>query len=551
MKYLILLILIITTTLGFGQSYPRGLPSPSSNGYSKVGYSRQDSGMIMSARDTFSAAYPTMILWSGDNRYWFTLGGGSRWNPVTPTNVLRGIYVGFGLTKINDSTVLVDSSLVATRFRVKKEIDSLSFIKVPYNGATSDVDLGNFKLNAQSIGIKGTNGSGHIGLKHQSSATTSSSNESNLYANNTGDLSWLNGGNYLTTFSTSANTQNRTYVFPNSSGVLISSNDTLFNNGYTTRARNKQGNDSIAALLVNYKTLGDSSFNTGYTTRVQTKRVIDSLSATKQPLENQRLSTTDNPTFGDITGTGIITLTNTGTSLTQWRAAYPIDASGRISVIDVGRSAGIWASYNDLNQRVGYIGDSADAMKYVAEIGTHNFNANVNVTADINAVNLNLTNKITADSLVIIGGTDSQILQAAGGVITAGTGITISSGTISATGSFAYNTIDPNGSGGQSYIPANYPAALLMGGLYGGYIAVTTGSYTVNGNYRFIELKTGASAVGISSTASGQEFYLVNTTGSAISISFTLKDLSGTTLTTVPANSSYHIFYNGTTYLKL
>jgi len=488
MKYLVLLILILTTTLGFGQTFPKGLPSPNSNGYSKIGYSQFDSGMIQIQRDTFNAKYPTVIRYL-DGNLWQTLGNGNRWYVLKSASILS-IYAGYGLTKINDSTISVDSSLIATRLRVQKAVDSLGVVKQPYNANTTI--LGNT-----------TTGSG----------------------------------------STIVLSGSPTLTLPNISAINVSGGIAALPTGSGTLA--------YTSALSSYKPLNDSSYNTGYTTRVQTKRVIDSLGATKQPLENQRLSTTDNPTFGDITGTGIITLTNTGTSLTQWRAAYPVDASGRISVIDVGRSAGIWASYNDLNQRVGYIGDSADAMKYVAEIGTHNFNANVNVTADINAVNLNLTNKITADSLVIIGGTDSQILQAAGGVITAGTGITISAGTISASGSFAYNTIDPNGSGGQSYIPANYPAALLMGGLYGGYIAVTTGGYTVNGNSRFIELKTGASAVGISSTASGQEFYLVNTTGSAISISFTLKDLSGTTLTTVPANSSYHIFYNGTTYLKL
>lgn len=569
MKKLIVIFLVIITLPAISQTYyPRGLPSPSSNSYSKVGYSRQDSGMIMSARDTFSAAYPTMILWSGDNKYWFTLGSGSRWNPIIPSNALRSIYVGYGLTKINDSTVSADTSLLATRLRVQKGIDSL--------GVTSSLS---YKLKSDTLFNNGF----------------TTRNTTKKIADSLGvvisNYKLANDSLFNTGFTTRAQTKR---VVDSLGAIEKNISDTLFNGGYTTRERNKQGNDSIAALLVNYKTLGDSSFNTGFTSRVRTKQQIDSLGsvisvglATKinisdsatmltpylrkydttamlsnyynktasdgrfQPLENQRLSTTNSPTFNSITGTGTITLSNTGTSLTQWRAANPIGASGRISVIDVGTNAGLWATYNTSNQRVGYIGDSAGGMKYVAEIGTHNFNARVNVTGDVYALNGNYTNVVTADSLVKSGGTDSQLLAAAGGVVTAGTGITISSGTISASGALTYNASDPNGSAGQSYTPANYPAALLMGGLYGGYLAVTTGSYTVNGNYRFIELKTGASAVGISSTASGQEYYLVNTTGSAISISFTLKDLTGATLTTVPANTSYHIFYNGTEYLKL
>ena len=47
------------------------------------------------------------------------------------------------------------------------------------------------------------------------------------------------------------------------------------------------------------------------------------------------------------------------------------------------------------------------------------------------------------------------------------------------------------------------------------------------------------------------DYFIFNSTGSAISISFTLKDLTGATLTTIPANTSYHIFYNGTNYIKI
>jgi len=91
---------------------------------------------------------------------------------------------------------------------------------VPYTGATQDVDLGAFKLNAQSLHAKGTGGLGHLGLKHQSASATASANEVSLFADSLGDLSWLNGNLYLSKFITSNNTANRTYTFPNASGTV-------------------------------------------------------------------------------------------------------------------------------------------------------------------------------------------------------------------------------------------------------------------------------------------------------------------------------------------
>ena len=100
---------------------------------------------------------------------------------------------------------------------------------VPYTGATSDVDLGTHILNAQALHIKGTAGNGHLGLKHQSATPSASANESLIYANVDGDLGWLNGNLYLTTFNTHANTANRVYTFPDISGnVAVSSADNNF-----------------------------------------------------------------------------------------------------------------------------------------------------------------------------------------------------------------------------------------------------------------------------------------------------------------------------------
>ena len=68
---------------------------------------------------------------------------------------------------------------------------------VPYTGANSDVDLGNYMLNAKSLHAKGTGGAGHLGLKHQSANITASASESSLGANSSGNPVWKNDGNAI------------------------------------------------------------------------------------------------------------------------------------------------------------------------------------------------------------------------------------------------------------------------------------------------------------------------------------------------------------------
>ena len=102
---------------------------------------------------------------------------------------------------------------------------------IPYTGATQDVDLGAFKLNAQSLHIKGTAGNGHLGLKHQSASATSSANESVLFSDSLGDIGWQNANLYLSKFIISANSANRSYTFPNATGIVALTSDLT---GYLT-----------------------------------------------------------------------------------------------------------------------------------------------------------------------------------------------------------------------------------------------------------------------------------------------------------------------------
>lgn len=130
-----MLLLVIISLPAISQTFPKGLPSPSSNGYSKIGYSQFDSGMIQIQRDTFNAKYPTVIRYI-DGNLWQTLGAGARWFPLKGASI-SAIYAGYGLTKINDSTISTDTSLIATRLRVQKAIDSLGVVKQPYSANTT------------------------------------------------------------------------------------------------------------------------------------------------------------------------------------------------------------------------------------------------------------------------------------------------------------------------------------------------------------------------------------------------------------------------------
>lgn len=163
---------------------------------------------------------------------------------------------------------------------------------------------------------------------------------------------------------------------------------------------------------------GYSFFNNNVTLNDPTKLFnVDQQSIFYQPVNiNSNLIVA-----GTIEGGVTIKLSNTGTSFTQWRAAAPIDASGRISVIDVGAVAGVWATYRNDNARVGFIGDSATGMNYVAEIGQHNFNAQLNISGDIHAVNEVLSGVITQNNPAGVNFLNAQLQLGVGQTVSAHT----------------------------------------------------------------------------------------------------------------------------------
>jgi len=111
----------------------------------------------------------------------------------------KKLNAGSNKVSINDDTGNneVDIDVNDSNLGISTAQQTALDLKVPYTGATGDVDLGNNILNARSIHAKGTGGAGHLGLKHQSANITASASESSIGANATGDPVWKNDGNAI------------------------------------------------------------------------------------------------------------------------------------------------------------------------------------------------------------------------------------------------------------------------------------------------------------------------------------------------------------------
>jgi hypothetical protein len=109
-----------------------------------------------------------------------------------------------GFIDLGTITSTPDSSIFATRFWVNSNFQPIG----NYVTTGSNASL-------QSLNITGTNGNGHIHLRHQASLPPATGQSTTIYANSLGNFAWKNDGGYHTTFKTDANTADRTYTFQN------------------------------------------------------------------------------------------------------------------------------------------------------------------------------------------------------------------------------------------------------------------------------------------------------------------------------------------------
>jgi len=157
---------------------------------------------------------------------------------------------------------------------------------VPYTGATQDVDLDANKLSAKSIYIEGTNGAGHLHLKHQNADATATGQSTSLWADTNGDLKWKNNNDYKTTLKTSANVADRVYTFPDETCELMPRNAAITGatktkitydaDGLVTAGADLAASDipsGIDATKIGAGTVNDTEFGylDGVTSAIQTQ----------------------------------------------------------------------------------------------------------------------------------------------------------------------------------------------------------------------------------------------------------------------------------------
>jgi len=295
---------------------------------------------------------------------------------------------------------------------------------VPYTGATQDVDLGAFKLNAQSLHIKGTAGNGHLGLKHQSASATASANEVSLFADSLGDLSWLNGNLYLSKFITSGNTAARSYTFPNATCNIP--------------------NDSLVVHLAGTETItGAKTFSGGVTfsSSVTTNNLTFANSGFFLTLQPPTLSVNRTVTLPNGTGTLALTsdISYPVTSVFG-RTGAVVATSGDYTTAQVTESGNLY--FTDSRARL--------ALSFVAGSGAYNSTTGV-ITIPTNNNQITngagyTTNVGTVTSVAATGGT---------GISITGSPIT-TSGTITITNTAPDQTVALTASTGIS-VTGTYP----------------------------------------------------------------------------------------------
>jgi len=117
-------------------------------------------------------------------------------------------------TTINNIQI-VDSNTYFTTFRADTMRENI-YTNMITTG--SDASL-------KSLTITGTNGAGHIHLRHQASLPTATGQSTVIYADSNGDLAWKNDGDTRTTLKTSQNQIDRIYTFQDKDYTVADSAD--------------------------------------------------------------------------------------------------------------------------------------------------------------------------------------------------------------------------------------------------------------------------------------------------------------------------------------
>lgn len=148
--------------------------------------------------------------------------------------------------------------------------DQASNTKYPSVKAVYDWAVGLFvqtgsDASVKSLTITGTNGLGHVHLKHQAADATATGSSTVVFADSNGDVKTKNDGGYYSTHKTSTNTADRVYTYPNESVTLAGITQSI-TNGDTTKA--PSADVVFDALATKAETFKGQRFTTGPVTEV-------------------------------------------------------------------------------------------------------------------------------------------------------------------------------------------------------------------------------------------------------------------------------------------
>jgi len=340
-----------------------------------------------------------------------------------------------GITALNGLTTQIQNFAVGTGgtdFAISSVTNTHTFnlptASTANRGALSSTDWTTFNGKEPAIAT-GTTAQYYRGDKTFQTLNTAAVPElTNLYYTDARARSAVSltttGSSGASTYSSSTGVLNvPTYTLSGLGGVPTSRQLTINGTAYdlsTDRSWSVGTVTSVSALTLG--TTGtdlSSTVATGTTTPVITLNV-----PTASATNRGALSSTDWSTFNNKQGT--ITLTTTGTSGAATFVANTLNIpnyadGGVLSLSAIGAVPN--ANAGTITGTVLNLQPADASFGGVVTIGTQSF-----------AGAKTFSSSVTASSLIKSGGTSAQILAADGSVITAGTNVTISGGTISATG---------------------------------------------------------------------------------------------------------------------
>ncbi len=352
---------------------------------------------------------------------------------------------------------------------------------VPYTGATSSVDLGNNVLSVgYTLNVNGSsslNEGGYLGFKQYTSTAGGTLGYTSIAVSGKTTMSFMFSDSLYNAkqfkFDVSGLTLNawRTYTMPNASGTLALTSDIPSTANFVTlntlqTITGVKFFDAEASFDSNIVlTGGDFSIaSNGFSSNINTELLSASRNINFPNKSGVVALTSDVPSLSGTTNyiskftsssnIGDSSIYDSGTAVTIGNTngvraftVYSATADNHIAVVgsapsvsmsDLVAGAAYQAKFGLATSNGQYApGAIAGDFVIISQTAGILFNTNSNTLALKLAGSgaATFASSVTATSLIRSGGTASQILAADGSVITAGTGISISGGTISSTAS--------------------------------------------------------------------------------------------------------------------